>query len=196
MIVFLALCCHVAAAGVAATRDPGVLRVDPIMSAERDTLMELFGSTQPGSSADVCAAVIENTLPSFMVGTGAVPSSGCGGGSWRNSAGWGSTKDLGSWVGVTTDASGRVVKLDLNHNELNGPLPDLSALTALQELDLRGNKLTGTIPQSTGRLTSLTELYLSANSFTGIHNDMLIRINIYLMHCAWQAVFRSRSATY
>lgn len=93
---------------------------------------------------------------------------------WRKSTNWGSDADVGTWFGVTTDAStGRVLKLALNHNGLHGKLSDLSALDALEELELRGNSLTGSIPASIGGMTSIKELYLSANVFQGLLNDFI-----------------------
>lgn len=162
-LVLLAVCCRVA---VSHSAIPQHGLQDPDLSAERDALMELFGSTQPGSSPDTCLSVLDESEPTFI--TGADRPGGCDGGAWKKISGWGSNHGVGSWFGVTTDTSGRVIKLDLNHNELVGPLSDLSALTVLKELDLRGNNLMGSIPESIGSLTALTELYLSANSFTGI----------------------------
>lgn len=44
------------------------------------------------------------------------------GSSWENSAGWGTARPLGEWYGVTVDDEGRVVKLDLQDNNLDGGL--------------------------------------------------------------------------
>ncbi len=43
-----------------------------------------------------------------------------GGSSWENGAGWGTACPLGEWYGVTVDNEGRVVKLDLHDNNLEG----------------------------------------------------------------------------
>jgi hypothetical protein len=56
----------------------------------------------------------------------------------------GTDADLGEWQGVTVDAEGRVVKLDLYRNNLAGALPpsEIQQLSALMRLDLAANKLT------------------------------------------------------
>ncbi|MGN1233569.1 MAG: M64 family metallopeptidase [Candidatus Cryptobacteroides sp.] len=74
------------------------------------------------------------------------------GGKWTASTGWGSNQSLGGWYGVTTgtvDGKTRVTGLDLSGNNLTGTLPEsLSRLTALKSLVLRGNNLSGSIPQA------------------------------------------------
>ena len=52
-------------------------------------------------------------------------------------------------------------------NKLSGPIPDLSALTSLQELSLAQNQLTGVIPESLKSLVSSTLLNLSFNELEG-----------------------------
>ena len=111
---------------------------------------------------------------------------------WANNTNWLSDKPLGEWHGVTTDANGRVTRLDLSQNGLTGEIPsglgsltnldrlflhrnqltgeipaELGNLTNLARLRLDGNRLTGTIPAELGRLTNLTVLYLSGNPLTG-----------------------------
>ncbi|MCP4711473.1 MAG: hypothetical protein GY869_22865, partial [Planctomycetes bacterium] len=51
-------------------------------------------------------------------------------------------------------------------NQLTGAIPDLSALSNLESLDLTGNQLTGAIPDLSA-LTNLSSLYLSNNQLTG-----------------------------
>ncbi len=41
------------------------------------------------------------------------------GGNWTNNTNWLSSEPIGKWHGVTTDASGRVTELRLNHNKLS-----------------------------------------------------------------------------
>lgn len=55
----------------------------------------------------------------------------------------------------------------LENNDLNGSLPDLSDLTNLLTLDLQGNQLSGTIPNSLGLLPNLSSLDLTNNNITG-----------------------------
>jgi hypothetical protein len=89
-------------------------------------------------------------------------------GGWESTHKWGSDYPVGEWFGVKTDASsGRVIELELYSNNLQGTLPDLSELSALQLLDLRMNRLTAPIPDSIGNLKSLQHLYLSGNQMKG-----------------------------
>jgi len=43
-----------------------------------------------------------------------------GGGSWTNNNGWGTSRPLHEWYGVTVSGRGRVVKLHLGANNLEG----------------------------------------------------------------------------
>ncbi|PAU92838.1 hypothetical protein CK503_14210, partial [Aliifodinibius salipaludis] len=79
-----------------------------------------------------------------------------GGDSWANNSGWGSGDPSGSWHGVEVDANGRVVRLDLWKNGLQGQLPStIGNLTKLTYLNVKGNKLTGRIPSEIGGMRSL-----------------------------------------
>lgn len=87
---------------------------------------------------------------------------------WFSHDGWLSDTPIGDWYGVTTNEEGRVVKLDLSNNNLQGPIPRaLSELTALTILDLYRNRLDGPIPTALGDLTELTFLGLSNNRLSG-----------------------------
>ncbi len=87
------------------------------------------------------------------------------GANWKNSDNWLTDKPLDSWYGVSTDGNGKVTELDLSRNELNGLIPDLSALTNLMKLDLSRNRLRRNI-SGLSRLTNLTELDVSYNFLT------------------------------
>ncbi len=102
-----------------------------------------------------------------------------GGPNWRDNTNWLTDKPLGEWYGVDTDASGRVVRLDLagewdsddgeyvSHG-LSGPIPpELGDLANLESLYLWGNELTGSIPPQLGNLSNLDTLVVYANSLTG-----------------------------
>ena len=114
------------------------------------------------------------------------------GDNWTNNDNWLSDAPLGTWYGVTTDDSGRVIELDLWYNNLSGTIPpelgnltnlkvlilssnelsgtippELSNLTNLEQLSLWGNQLSGTIPSELGNLSNLTELSLSTNQLNG-----------------------------
>ena len=87
---------------------------------------------------------------------------------WTNAANWASNAPLGDWYGVTTDAAGRVTRLDLYKNNLSGTIPrHLGQLTSLRYLRLSGNQLKGVIPPSLGQLTDLTSLSLADNQLSG-----------------------------
>ncbi len=91
-----------------------------------------------------------------------------GGASWTNSASWKTSAPLGDWYGVTTDASGRVTKLELADNGLTGSIPTaLGSLTTLEWLHLSSNELSGSIPGALGNLANLEVLRLSRNELSG-----------------------------
>ncbi|CAM9388126.1 unnamed protein product [Ectocarpus fasciculatus] len=88
--------------------------------------------------------------------------------SWKNSRAWGTSHLLGEWHGVTVNAEHRVIELDLERNNLRGPIPSaLAELTALQKLNLGSNQLSGPIPSALGGLTALQELSLHQNQLSG-----------------------------
>ena len=91
-----------------------------------------------------------------------------GGTRWWNNTNWLSNEPLGSWHGVTTDANGRVIRLDLRENELRGAIPpELGNLTNLWGLALGGNRLSGSIPPELGSLTNLRLLTVLDNRLSG-----------------------------
>ena len=87
--------------------------------------------------------------------------------------------DLSTWYGVTTNAEGCVICIDMdgnpnctweaeNGNNLNGSIPpDLGNLSYLERLSLRDNQLIGTIPPNLGQLSHLIELDLVRNNLSG-----------------------------
>ena len=99
---------------------------------------------------------------------------------WMDNTNWlDSTVALGEWYGVSTDASGRVVGLDLSgrydgergewiRHGLSGEIPpELGSLANLGALYLHGNNLSGSIPSELGNLGELAELNLAANNLSG-----------------------------
>ena len=87
---------------------------------------------------------------------------------WTRADNWLTDAPLGEWHGLDTDASGRVVEVDLSGNGLAGPIrPEIGNLTGLGRLDLQNNGLTGPIPPEIGNLESLRLFYLTGNGLTG-----------------------------
>ena len=90
------------------------------------------------------------------------------GSGWNNNANWLSDEPLGSWYGVTTNADGRVTRLDLTNNRLSGALPaELGQLSELKWLLLSYNQLSGEIPVELGRLGRLVTLRLTRSQLSG-----------------------------
>ena len=91
-----------------------------------------------------------------------------GGPTWTDSTNWTTDAPLGEWYGVTTNADGRVTSLDLRGNKLTGPIPEaLGGLSNLEWLNLGANGLTGPIPEVLGGLSNLQVLNLGSNELTG-----------------------------
>ncbi len=87
---------------------------------------------------------------------------------WKNNTNWLTDRHLGEWYGVTTDAEGRVTRLDLPSNNLVGKIPvQLGDLGNLKILSLYKNQMTGAIPPQLGNLVKLVSLDLSDNELTG-----------------------------
>ena len=84
-----------------------------------------------------------------------------GGPDWTNSSGWLETPALDEWYGVTADALGRVLTLDLSRSGLAGQLPaNLSELAQMTELRIAGNpNLSGHLPLSLADLSLRTFHY-------------------------------------
>ena len=87
---------------------------------------------------------------------------------WTKNNNWLTNAPLYRWRGVSTDASGRVQRLNLRENGLTGEIPaELGGLTNLKWLVLSLNGLTGEIPPELGKLANLERLHLGSNTLTG-----------------------------
>ena len=96
---------------------------------------------------------------------------------WVDNTNWLTDAPLGEWYGVETDASGRVVSLDLSGrveegvgipHGLSGQIPpELASLRRLRQLYLQTNKITGSIPAELVDLANLETLHLLNNDLSG-----------------------------
>ena len=90
------------------------------------------------------------------------------GNNWIDSTNWGTDEPLDHWHGVTASGGDRVERLNLNTNNLTGPIPPaLGDLSNLVSLFLHNNNLTGPIPPALGDLSNLVSLFLGNNNLTG-----------------------------
>ncbi|RVW13675.1 Leucine-rich repeat receptor-like serine/threonine-protein kinase BAM2 [Vitis vinifera] len=83
---------------------------------------------------------------------------------------WIQSADYCSWGGVTWDATGRVVSLDLSSEFISGELNSSSSifgLQYLQSLNLANNTFSSQIPAEFHKLGNLTYLNLSNAGFSG-----------------------------
>ena len=94
-----------------------------------------------------------------------------GGGTWSAQCieGWNSDMPIGSWYGVETDETARVVALNLWECRLTGSIPpSLGSLANLRDLTLGANPLlSGSIPSSLGSLAKLEILNLESTALNG-----------------------------
>ncbi len=98
---------------------------------------------------------------------------------WIDNTNWLTDAPLGEWYGVETDASGRVVRIDLGgkrdnethewvrHGLAGSIPPELGDLANLRDLHLGRNSLRGVIPPELGGLANLETLVLEINILTG-----------------------------
>ncbi|KAL6351503.1 hypothetical protein AAG906_040857 [Vitis piasezkii] len=81
--------------------------------------------------------------------------------------GW-SDSDPCKWDGVSCDGDRRVTRIQIGEKNLKGSLPsNLTDLTALEILEVQYNQLSGPLP-SLSRLSLLQRLLLSNNNFTSV----------------------------
>lgn len=95
----------------------------------------------------------------------------CGEDAWTTRTGWTKAGPFASWHGVSTDADGRVVGLELSSNNVRGTAGALAeAVTRLERLAqlwFSDNLLTGTPPPALARMPALAVLDLGRNRLTG-----------------------------
>ena len=90
------------------------------------------------------------------------------GNNWTNNTNWCSDKPVGEWYGIDTNSSGLLCWIDLSGNNLIGSIPEsIGELTILQGLHLSHNQLTGELPLNMAKLSLLRELFLGSNQLSG-----------------------------
>ncbi len=93
---------------------------------------------------------------------------------WDNNGNWGTNKSLNQWYGITTNANGRVSKIILEWNDLNGTLPpEIGLLEELVEINFRYNSISGAIPNELYDLTNLQKINFSSNDLSGTISDSI-----------------------
>ncbi len=88
---------------------------------------------------------------------------------WHNNTNWLSDKPLGEWHGITTGNGGRVVRISLHYNGLNGQIPlQFGDLTALEYLELNGVEGNNPDLSVLSNLPNLNYLYLYSNGISDL----------------------------
>ncbi len=142
-------------------------------------LVDANGATSAWSEYAV-ATVTESSLPPDRAAEQAALIAlyqATDGPNWPRNHNWLTNQPLSTWDGVTTDANGHVIGLNLGSNRMQGAIPDLSALTKLTSLNLAINQLSGPIPDL-GALTNLTNLNLELNQLSGPIPDLSALTNL------------------
>ena len=156
---------------------------DNITRAQAIAVIRLYFSTptepEPGPGPQPGPGPIESDRAALAAFYNATD-----GPNWANNSGWLSSAPLGEWHGVTTNGSGRVVRLDLTENSLSGQIPgELGALGSIRDLYLgntdgictnecepsspTANRLPGPIPSELSELTNLRDLRLTFLQLSG-----------------------------
>ncbi len=88
------------------------------------------------------------------------------GANWTDNTNW-LTGPVDTWQGITV-MDGRVNRINLPNNNLNGPIPiEIGNLDSLQSLYLNQNSLSGAIPFEIGNCLHLQIIYLQSNQLSG-----------------------------
>ena len=158
------------------SRDVGVARVDETGLVEALAEGTARIRATAGDVSGVAEITVENPDRAALVALYEATD----GPNWVNNDNWLTDAPLEEWYGVGTDASGRVVGIDLSgrwdyenvryvgHGLLGTIPPEFARLANLETLDLQINGLTGTIPPEFGGLANLEVLRLSRNSLRGV----------------------------
>ncbi len=125
----------------------------------------------PLSEQDILAALYEAT----------------GGTNWARTDLWLTDAPLEDWHGVQVNGQGRVTRLSLDSNRLEGEIPPaLGSLSNLEALELGQNDLEGEIPVELGSLSDLEIIGLSRNRLKGqIPGELGNLSKLWFLSFAW-----------
>ncbi len=141
-----------------ATPAPTPSPTPPVPTATAESADSATATATPAAS--ISPSVDREALLALYLATG--------GPNWKHRGNWLSSSEIGDWYGVTADADGRVIALELSSNLLEGELPsELGDLGSLKELTIRKNLLRGEIPPELGGLSNLEVLDLYSNELSG-----------------------------
>ncbi len=99
-----------------------------------------------------------------------------GGNNWLNSNGWLGSSNHCSWAGITCSSLNRVTQVNLQGNQLSGPMPtDLSTLGSLETLYVSGNSLIGMFPNDICNQSTSNYLYINGDAVncSNDYNELL-----------------------
>ena len=94
-----------------------------------------------------------------------------GGPSWNDNTNWLNNQSHCLWSGITCDSNSHVTTVVLSGNGLTGDMTDLSGLSALSDLYMTANTMSGPIPSSVCNSVIGGTLYLEGDD--SICNDVL-----------------------
>ena len=87
---------------------------------------------------------------------------------WKQNANWLTPRPVHTWWGVTADAKGNILRLDLDKNNLCGAIPaTIGELTELWDLRISENNITGAIPDRICELAKLVYFIANGNKMVG-----------------------------
>jgi Leucine rich repeat N-terminal domain len=89
------------------------------------------------------------------------------GNAWNPKTNWEIDPDPCNWDGVSCSGAGQVLRVEVSGFGLTGSIPDLSGLTNIQYLDFDNNRISGSIPVSMLKLSTLEEIHIGNNLLSG-----------------------------
>ena len=90
---------------------------------------------------------------------------------WCTHNNWGSNEPLSEWFGITTNEEGKIIRIQMDSNNINSIPSELSQLQKLEKLDLYWSKINN-IPSELSQLQNLKILHLSFNKINNIPSEL------------------------